>query len=348
MFSGRPRLSGPCATLLLLSASVASAEPESQEQAILWYRSTEGCPDGARFMESMGARSAHVRLAEAGDRVDFVVNLALTPEGARGRLERETERGTVAIREVVDASCEQVAQVIALNLSLALDPTGGVPPSEEVEPTDATSAQDFTEETPSQTEAEPPAEAQDQNQRTSASTSTSSREPEAPEPTFTRWRAGLQVGAQSGITPSLAARGTLFLEAQGLISSLPTLTVRVATVGVVGSSDTQIGTIQQSLWAGRLEVCPVSLRAATLEFTPCVAGEVGQLRAAGPLSDAAPFGAVGAHTRGIWTLSNPLSLEADVGVSLPLRKYEVAAGSATLYRSAPVGVFAVLGAAVVF
>src|SRR5690606_18071821 len=91
--------------------------------------------------ELLGDRAAQIRLAEAGDRVDFVVNLALGPEGAKGRLERETARGTVAIREVEDLSCEKVAQVVALNLSLALEP--GVPePAPEPEATAEKGAQD--------------------------------------------------------------------------------------------------------------------------------------------------------------------------------------------------------------
>jgi hypothetical protein len=114
--------------LLLLLASVASAQPEAREPAVLWYRSSEGCPDGASFLATIGTQASLLRLAQAGDRVDFVVNLALTTEGARGRLERETDAGTVAIREVEDTSCARVAEVVALNLSLALDPPENAPP----------------------------------------------------------------------------------------------------------------------------------------------------------------------------------------------------------------------------
>ena len=193
---------------------------------------------------------------------------------------------------------------------------------------------------PKETAKEPTLPAPSQN--------TSSEKQKTPPKGALSWRAGLQGGAQSGITPGLVARGALFLEAQGWIESLPHLTLRAAAVGAAGSSETDIGAIEQTLFAGRLEVCPVSLRRETWELTPCVTGELGGLRAAGPLSDSALWGALGAHARGIWTFASPLSAEADVGVDLPLRSYEIVAGSTSLYRSAPAAVSALLGAAIAF
>ena len=40
-------------------------------------------------------------------------------------------------------------------------------------------------------------------------------------------------------------------------------------------------------------------------MSPCAAVEIGQLYAAGPLSDAALWGAVGVHARGRWTVAPP-------------------------------------------
>src|SRR5688572_23288101 len=131
--------SGSCAASILalagpVPAQPAPAQPPAPAPVVLWYRSTAGCPDGAGFLARVGDRAAAVRLAEAGDRVDFVVNLSMTPgSGAVGRLERETERGTVAIREVADPSCERAADVVALNLALALDPDRPAPQPAEIE-----------------------------------------------------------------------------------------------------------------------------------------------------------------------------------------------------------------------
>jgi hypothetical protein len=61
-------------------------------------------------------------LARVGDRVDFVVTVAYGDHESTGRLERQSSEGTVAIREVVAASCDEVAQVLALSLDLALQP----------------------------------------------------------------------------------------------------------------------------------------------------------------------------------------------------------------------------------
>ena len=127
MFPGFVRASGSCAALMLALTLPVWAQPPSPEPAVLWYRSTQGCPDGADFLQRIGDRAPLVRLAEAGDRVDFMVTVAVTPEGASGRLERETDRGTVAIREFEAASCDRVAEVLALNLALALDPDRSPP-----------------------------------------------------------------------------------------------------------------------------------------------------------------------------------------------------------------------------
>ena len=54
--------------------------------------------------------------------MDFVVTLAVRSDASAGRLERQTERGTVAIREVESPACADVAEALALSLELALEP----------------------------------------------------------------------------------------------------------------------------------------------------------------------------------------------------------------------------------
>lgn len=345
MLSGRSRIHGLCATSLLLFASTASAQTEEPNPAILWYRSSEGCPDGASFLTLIGDRSGQIRLAEAGDHVDFVVNLALLPEGARGRLERETARGTVAIREVEDASCEKVAEVVALNLSLALDPK---------EPTHATEDGETAEPTtqPAPPEAKPRSDGggaitEDAKAPKAQEERSSKPEEQRVDAREIAWHLGLLLGVQSGLSTGLMGRGVLFLEGQGVVSSLPTLTLRGAAVGASGSSDTEIGAIHQSLWAGQLRICPVAW-GHSLSLAPCVSGELGQLRAKGPLSDSALWAALGVHLGSRFNVTRILTLEADIGADVPLRKYEIAAGSASLYRTSPVAVSALLGAAIAF
>jgi len=88
----------------------------------IWYRSSEGCPDGAAFIALLGRLGRAGSLATVGDRVDFVVTVAYTPARSSGRLERQSNEGAVAIRDVSAPSCAEVADALALSLDLALEP----------------------------------------------------------------------------------------------------------------------------------------------------------------------------------------------------------------------------------
>jgi hypothetical protein len=125
------------ATLVLgctLSAPALSATPEPPERAPedsvwVWYRSGEGCPDGATFIGLLRRLGRVASLAGVGDRVDFVVTLAYSARESSGRLERQSSERTVAIRDVTAASCAEVADVLALSLDLALQPAAAERPA---------------------------------------------------------------------------------------------------------------------------------------------------------------------------------------------------------------------------
>jgi hypothetical protein len=93
-----------------------------QDPVLVWYRSSAGCPDGDAFVGLLQRLGRPVSLAGAGDRIDFVVNLAFAEQESSGRLERQSSERTVAIRDVVATSCNEVAEVLALSLDLALSP----------------------------------------------------------------------------------------------------------------------------------------------------------------------------------------------------------------------------------
>ncbi|MET0413576.1 MAG: hypothetical protein ABW217_19870 [Polyangiaceae bacterium] len=95
----------------------ASAEPVR-----VWYRSSEGCPDGTAFLERLRAFGRSAVLAGVGDRVDFVVTVAHAGNQSSGRLERQSREQTVAIRDVSAATCAEVVEVLALSLDLAEQP----------------------------------------------------------------------------------------------------------------------------------------------------------------------------------------------------------------------------------
>lgn len=134
--------------LVLLCTASSLAEPP--RRAVVWYRSAERCPTGDEFVSLLGELGGLVRLARPGDHIDFVVTLTSTDEVSHGQLERQTQAGTVAMRELEDSSCDRVAEAIALSLGLALAPprqaapfsaagtaSASEPPTTEQEPADA-------------------------------------------------------------------------------------------------------------------------------------------------------------------------------------------------------------------
>src|SRR4051794_15815274 len=106
---------------LLSLTAVTPVLAETGPPAV-WYRASEACPGGPQFLQKLAESSRQARLAEAGDHIDFVVTLVANGTETVGRLERQTNSGSVAIRELRDASCERVADALALSLSLALAP----------------------------------------------------------------------------------------------------------------------------------------------------------------------------------------------------------------------------------
>jgi hypothetical protein len=134
---------------LFTMASGAVASPAGSEEpppvlssngapVLVWYRSSAGCPDGTAFVQLLNRLGRPVSLAGAGDRIDFVVNVAFAEPESSGRLERQSSERTIAIRDVIAASCQEVAEVLALSLDLALSPE-----SEHVAPAPETSGWTF-------------------------------------------------------------------------------------------------------------------------------------------------------------------------------------------------------------
>jgi hypothetical protein len=117
------RLIGTCAAVLAVWPRAAAAVPASAPVGVrVWYRSSEGCPDGAAFIGLLRRFGREASLASVGDRVDFVVTVAYAPGASTGRLERQSSERTVAIRDVSASSCEEVTEVLALSLDLAEQP----------------------------------------------------------------------------------------------------------------------------------------------------------------------------------------------------------------------------------
>src|SRR5688572_25256353 len=161
---------GRWALVAILLSAGAGAEPAASATSI-WYRSSDGCPDGAAFLERLEQLGRSARLADAGDPIDFVVTLGSKDGGSFGRLERQTERGTVAIRQVEAPACVEVADALALSLDLALDPgqAVGAPPSAPLAPDAPVASEAAASQHPKSVPEAPPPRRSEPAQATSSS-----------------------------------------------------------------------------------------------------------------------------------------------------------------------------------
>jgi hypothetical protein len=310
----------------------------AQQPAVVWYRSTEGCPDGPTFLALLGERAPLVRLARSGDRVDFVVTLDAGHGRSTGRLERQTDSGTVAMRELDDVGCDAVAQGLALGLALALDPDAApvaptvTPVPEVAEPSPPAAAPP---------EPPKPAPVPKSAPRTRATPVPRPAPPSRPSP---YGLIGVDLGAVTGVTPQALGQAAAFVELDGAL--LPGLALRASAVGALGSSATRIGTVHRWIAAGRLEACPVRFGERTWALWPCAGLDVGATRAWASRTATTPWVAAGVRGRGRWWTGKAIALEAEVGAVFPMTRYDISGQAGTLYGTKPIGFSAGLGGAV--
>jgi hypothetical protein len=315
MFRGRapPPLVGYGA--ILVASSVAVAE----EPVSVWYHATEGCPTAASFLERLSAHGVAGRVAQAGDRIDFVVTLEEVGKESSGALERQSSQGTVALREVHAASCDAVADALILTLALALGPEQSrvnavEAPLESPQPMpEPTVVAPTNDEPPA-----PPVTA------TPAPASLSAVPVEAPAP----W--SVRVGVQ-GTVASLVGTSPLWgASVFGDVRSLraPRLSARASFV--IGFASDPIPNVDIRVLAGRLELCPLSL-GDRLTVNACAALDLGAIRAASSApngqTDQRFWSVAWAVSRLDYTLGKgPVGLELQGGVGAPLTRYQIAAG----------------------
>lgn len=334
---------------VLLSAS-SGAEPASTATSI-WYRSSDGCPDGAAFLERLDQLGRSARMADAGDTIDFVVTLGSKDGGSFGRLERQTERGTVAIREVEAPACVEVADALALSLDLALDPgqADRAPPTAPPPPTAPVASEAAASQRTKGVPEAPPPRRSEPAQATSSSQLAPSA-PSAANDEASREAASTpvaQVGAQGMLVTGI---GDAPLLGAGIFGELPlgAVSSRLSLWGATRASTIDDSTLRLSLFAARLEGCVWPLGTSRLYFHPCVGADLGVVSAryAGPNggNDMAAWVSPTLLGRGVWSVAERLSLVAQFGVYLPLFRYDVGEpGEDPLASTDPVGVHAGLG-----
>lgn len=339
-----------CGLLLGLSAIARAQAPAP---IAIWYRSGSGCPDGDAFVRSLANRSVHARLAQVGDAIDFVVTVGPS-EGAAmsGVLERQTASGTVAIRRVDDASCEQVAEALALTLALATEQAAATQPPATAAPTPAP-ASIAPESAPMPaaatmtTTAPTPAAPQGV---VAGRTEPAPREPEA----RTQLSIGLSGSAASGVAPGALLGIGPFIELE-LGRGVLRPALRVMPFAAFGSGTRSDHAIDVRLLGARLAGCPVELSGGSLGVRPCVALELADMRSEGDgdsgLSDRGLWLATEIAARATWPRAGVFSLEAELGLALPWLRYTLQSGDSppeSVHRTAALSLAARIGAVVHF
>lgn len=329
---------------LLLSAT-ARAEPGATPTSI-WYRSSDRCPDGAAFLERLEQLGRSARLADAGDTIDFVVTLGAKDGGSFGRLERQTERGTVAIREVEAPACVEVADALALSLDLALDPGQGTdaPPPPARAPEAPIGSEGAAPQTPPTVSAtETPSTLQPVPALSSVpatSTAPSAEQGQLP-------RAGARLGAQGILLTGVGDAPLLGAAVFGELSFGP-ITPRVSVWGATGASAVEESTLRMWLFAARLEGCLGPFGARQLYVHPCAGADVGVVSARYAAenggSDSGAWVSPTLLGRGSWSFLERVTVEAQIGLYVPLFSYDVGdPGEDSLANTDPVGVQAAVG-----
>jgi hypothetical protein len=296
------------------------------------------------------------KLATAGDRIDFVVTLGMTHGHAFGRLERQTAEGRVAIRELEAARCDEVADAVALTLTLAQDPNAAG--ADTTPPFSATGTASATSLTPATaTVAEPSLGAAQRNvlepARSAVSTPNVMRA--APEQAVPKRKApprywlGADMTLYKGAIPDPLPGLRLFLDFHA-DAPWPGASARIAAF-LSNRARESNPAVDLQLAGGRLDACPAAFFGPVVELRPCLAVDLGWEKAQGTtgtgLADSAFWASGSAVARVAWRARRAFALEAELGPTIPFTRYELVEkeSGAVIHRTEVIGLSAALGVA---
>jgi hypothetical protein len=328
----------------LLTVAAFAAVPESVAIAdapsttLLWYRSAEGCPDGRQFLALLQSRGVEARLAEVGDRIDFVVTLGNGSAGGSGLLERQSATGTVAVRKLDGGTCDQVAEGIALTLSLANTPI----PHTEVR---------AVEPAPIEKRVGAPERGTENEIVRDALRPAASHVAGRVNTAERRWAIGVAGDVVSGLAPDPMPGAALFLSfAPGHRSFPRGASLRLSGFVNARAATSPDGRYDALLVGGRVDACPISIGATPIHASPCASVDLGALRTngGGPdrQTDTGFWAALRAGVRFDLQIAQRVALEAQAAAVFPLIRYDVVAAgpsTSTLYRTAAAGLDMGLG-----
>jgi hypothetical protein len=307
---------------LISRVTAAEEEPARAGESALvsvWYRGAEGCPDGTVFIRQVASRTGRARLAEVGDRVDFVVTLGVKDSVSVGRLERQTARGTVAIRELSGDDCEQVADALALTLALTLEPDES-PVAEALPPSAADVPASPAEAPASAPRPRPPPPILAPASQPVVRRDAPARKTLAADGAQLSWSGSAAALVLGGVSTTAMPAFGFFVQAALSRRGVLRPAIRVGVVR--GSAES--GGLDVSLLAGRVEVCPLEWQRAAVALRPCLSVHAGSLRAefgAARSADVAPWLDAGPLLRLEYRPILPIQLELQTGGFFPITRY---------------------------
>lgn len=292
-------LLGLSGAVVLATSAPAAAEVETIR---IDYRSARGCPTAEQFVNRVLRRTQNARLAQLEeDARTFVVVIERSARGYSGSLAVRENGGSTVARTVTARRCGDVAGVLALSTSLAVDPTAPTP-SESSESSWEVPGPADTPNAPQRSEAEaaageaPPSSAAPASavgnggenappKETQPDSVSRERSVEGEDGPAAPWSGWLSVGPslRTGASPRAAFGASVALEARRDAPSFP-LSAAALELTFLRSLSARVGGASAvfEFASVRPRVCAWSLHiVSALSLSPCLAGELGFLAASG-------------------------------------------------------------------
>lgn len=244
---------------------------------------------------------ASVRDAASGDGARIVLSIVQDSAGFTGELVAFDRSGKQGRRSIQGVKCSEVSQTLAFLAVLAIELGGRVEP---------------------QPAAPPPAAKPPAPPVTAAKPAPSSPPAREPVPQ-SHWKVSglLGAGLRGGLAPSVRPSAEMGLDVGATRPNGWSPAGRALIVGSLSRIEHSAGTAELSLFAGRIEGCPVRFGSAAVGVRPCLGLELGAVFASGELeggrSVVEPWGSSEASLRLETWLSARVLLELSGAAVVP-------------------------------
>ncbi len=314
--------------LVLLSSPHSLAETSS-DAIDLRYEAPSECPDRSDLLRAIRDRAPRGFLST--DDRSFRVHIERASDEYQARLEIERKGRVLSVREIRDPACNVVTTAVAVFVAIALDPAEATSDEEQASPPPRVLDVSPTEKT-----------------KAPERTVSALNHPELPSGGW-YWGSGLDASAV--FHPAMALGARVHAEIARLVPGAlfaPELRLSWGW-NELGESPPRGGEATFRFQTARAEACALYQRPPYL-VAPCAGFEVGFLSAttrglprAGGTTE--PWYAPTFAVRPGWFLTDWFSLEADVGVLVPLTQasFVIAEPDRTVYRIPRVAVTATAG-----